>query len=218
MLTRNKLYERKQPEREAKLILIFCEGEKREFQYFNFFSELNSRLRIEVEPPTEGNDPIKLYESARKKTEKSENNPNPKYDIQQEDEIWFVIDTDTWKEKISELRVACTGLTNRFISQSNPCFEVWLFYHFSDSVPSDKLLVSSKEWKTYLDSVRPGGFDCRKHPVYIEKAIINAGKNYSEINSVISPGSTQVFLLAKKILPLVKKEITEMIAKQKLED
>lgn len=61
---------------------------------------------------------------------------NPKYtlDVSQHDNVWFVIDTDLWGSKITDLRNFCNsqnaGLDNEtwFVSQSNPCFEIWLYY------------------------------------------------------------------------------------------
>ena len=44
-LTRNKLYQRKAPSREAKKVYIFCEGD-REVSYFNYFSGISSNIDI----------------------------------------------------------------------------------------------------------------------------------------------------------------------------
>jgi len=54
MLTRNFLYTKKVPDREAKLFVIFCEGQKRESQYFDFFKGLASQIKIETIPSKDG--------------------------------------------------------------------------------------------------------------------------------------------------------------------
>ena len=48
MLLTNRLFERQAPSRTAKSIYIFCEGAKREYQYFKYFKEMDSRINVEV--------------------------------------------------------------------------------------------------------------------------------------------------------------------------
>lgn len=48
MILTNRLFERQAPSREAKSLYIFCEGEKREYQYFEYFREIDSRIKVEV--------------------------------------------------------------------------------------------------------------------------------------------------------------------------
>ena len=58
----NRLFERQPPSREAKSIYIFCEGVKREYQYFKYFVEMDSRINIEPYRlhPHEDNSPLGL--------------------------------------------------------------------------------------------------------------------------------------------------------------
>ena len=48
MILTNRLFKREIPSRDAKSIFIFCEGLKREYQYFTFFMEKDSRINVEV--------------------------------------------------------------------------------------------------------------------------------------------------------------------------
>ena len=98
MMLTNRLFTRRDPEKDAKSIYIFCEGLKREFQYFLYFKGIDSRINIEVYPleSHENNSPTGLYEIAKTCLLKSADNPNPKYELLEGDEVWFVIDTDTW--------------------------------------------------------------------------------------------------------------------------
>lgn len=48
MILKNRLFERVPPSRKAKSIYIFCEGARREFDYFEYFKELDSRINIEI--------------------------------------------------------------------------------------------------------------------------------------------------------------------------
>ena len=48
MILTNRLFERKAPSRNAKSIYIFCEGLRREYDYFKYNKEKDSRINIEV--------------------------------------------------------------------------------------------------------------------------------------------------------------------------
>src|SRR5688572_28121422 len=104
-MKRNKYYTRPEPKREGKLYFIFCEGEKRETAYFYFFNRIASQIILQIVPIAEGkNSPMGLYKNACQSLLKSESNPTPSYLISDEDEIWFIIDTDDWGQEIVTLR------------------------------------------------------------------------------------------------------------------
>lgn len=216
MILKNRLFERREPSREAKSIYIFCEGVKREYQYFQYFKEIDSRINIEVYQLTENDDnsPFGLYNIAVKCIIKTEQNPNPKYElIAGVDETWFVIDTDKWGDRINDLKNNCLSHTDWYVAQSNPCFEVWLYYHFFVALPSFEGIEASANWKPYLDSCVLGGFDSRKHPILVNSAIENSIKNYSESDEMPIIGCTSVFRLAGSIYNLVKDKIIEGLRK-----
>lgn len=210
MILKNRLFERREPSREAKSIFIFCEGVRREFHYFQYFKEIDSRINIEVYPLTseDDNSPTGLYEKACLSIIKTEDNPSPKYQfIEGTDEVWFVIDIDMWGDKISRLREICKGHKDWSIAQSNPCFEVWLYYHFNNVTPEFEGCWTSSAWKDFINTVIVGGFDSRKHPIYVKTAIYNSEKNYIENGQMPNVGSTEVFKLAKVIYSLVGERI-----------
>lgn len=215
MILTNRLFTRRPPSREAKSIYIFCEGVKREYQYFLYFKELDSRINIEIYPlkPNEDNSPKGLYLIACNCIIKSDQNPNPKYELIDGDEVWIVFDTDadkleTRKPQIKELREECKQL-NWNAAQSNPCFEVWLYYHFFKEKPVFHGDDFCKGWKPFLEEY--GGFDSRKHPVYIESATKNAELNFLEKNGEPEKGTTELFKLSKSILPIVKEKIDDVL-------
>lgn len=167
-MKRNKIYERREPTKDGKLYFIFCEGDKRETTYFYFFNRIASQIIIQIVPIEDGkNSPIGLYNNACQSLLKSEENPNPSYTLNDGDEVWFIIDTDKWGEQIDTLRGKVSNHQNWFVGQSNPSFEVWLYYHFRDQKPQSSI----DNWKEYLNTIVNGGFDNRKHPIYIETAI-----------------------------------------------
>ena len=211
-LVRSRRYERQEPLRDSRKIYIYCEGNKREFDYFRFFCGLSSNVNIIPIPSKDGKtDPEKLMEAAQEEFGIN-SDVSPKYtlDVSQHDNVWFVIDTDLWGSKITDLRNFCksqnAGLDNEtwYVSQSNPSFEIWLYYHkFSEKpVKNDGDKYSSI--KEFVDAQIPGGFDSRKHPAMIEAAIQNAKATYEEENQVLKLYSTEVFKLGQVILPFVK--------------
>ena len=203
-MKRNKIYERREPTKDGKLYFIFCEGDKRETTYFYFFNRIASQISIQIVPIEDGkNSPMGLYNNACQSLLKSEENPNPSYAINEEDEVWFIIDTDKWGDQINTLREKVSQHQNWFVGQSNPSFEVWLYYHFRNQKPENPV----ENWKDYLNTIVNGGFDNRKHPVYIETAITNSSNNYSATDNIPDNITTELFLLGQKIFPLVKPDI-----------
>lgn len=143
MILTNRLFERVAPSRDAKSVFIFCEGAKREFDYFMFFKQLDSRINIEVYKlhPHEDNSPLGLLRIAEKSIIKSKDNPSPKYNHIPGDEVWIVVDIDKDKRKSRDGQIIiiqnrCKELKGWNIALSNPCFEVWLYYHLKKQKPN----------------------------------------------------------------------------------
>lgn len=212
MLSRSKLYTRKEPTKEAKLFIIFCEGQNTEPMYFRYFQNISHNINLEIIEHEDGkNDPLGLFETACKLLIKSEENPNPKYEVSPVDEIWFVIDTDKWNEqgdKINQLKEKLQKHLTWKIAQSNPCFEVWLHYHHFEEKPEFENISKCKSWKAHLNE-KISGFSCDSHPILIETAIKNSKQNYNTNNNQPDICCTEVFNLAELILPFVQEEIDE---------
>lgn len=213
-IVRPKGYKRLEPSKDSRKIYIYCEGD-REDNYFKFFVGLSSNISIISIPSKDGkSDPEKLLESAQADFK------NKKYvldDDEEDDEnedkhdsVWFVIDTDQWGSKITTLRDFCneqnapTSVDKWFVTQSNPCFEIWLYYHSYDNKPRTEDIKKYASMKDFVNTVIPGGFDSRKKPALIENAIGNAKKNYKEVNGEPDLYSTEVYKLGELILPFVK--------------
>lgn len=211
-LVRSRRYERQEPLRDSRKIYIYCEGNKREFDYFRFFCGLSSNVNIIPIPSKDGKtDPEKLMEAAQEEFGiNSDVSPKFTLDVSQQDNVWFVIDTDSWGRKITDLRNFCksqnAGLDNEawYVSQSNPSFEIWLYYHKFSEKPVKNDVDKYSSIKEFVDAQIPGGFDSRKHPAMIEVAIQNAKATYEEENQVLKLYSTEVFKLGQVILPFVK--------------
>ena len=218
MILTNRLFERVAPSREAKSIYIFCEGKEREFDYFKYFREKDSRINIEIYKlhPHEDNSPTGLLTIAEKCIIKTEDNPNPKYNFIDGDEVWIVLDVDKDKDhsrapKIETVKEKCDNTQNWHLVQSNPCFEVWLYYHCDSTKPIFENSDKCPHWKRLVNKSISGGFDSRKHPIYIETASQNAESNFKTAQNKPDIGSTNVYELANAIIPLVSAKLNRAL-------
>lgn len=209
MILKSRLYERRPPDRDATLFIIYCEGNKRESQYFKYFKEISSRINLEVvEADSQGNNsPLGLFNHACSDIDGIDSDSPVKYELDEGNQVWFVIDTDSWGNAIYELRNQCDTRKNWLVAQSNPCFEVWLYYHIFNSFAGDIELNGCPEWKEYVNTAIPGGFDSRKHPILITDAIAHAEMYFRSTEQGIAYGSTEVFKLGKAIYPMVASTI-----------
>jgi hypothetical protein len=219
-LSRNKIYKKVEPFKNAKKLFLFCEGDK-EVNYFKFFQGFTSNIDIIPIPNDNGkSDPVKLKEKAEMLFFGDEN-VNPKFNIsiELEDEIWFVIDTDRWNEgdKINSLRIFIENINKEykgwFVVQSNPSFELWLYYHFYSEKPQVEDISKYVSFKAFVDHKIKGGFDNRKMPLEIQKAVVIAEANFNDLNGQPTIFSTEVFILAKQIIRFTKPQLDQCLNK-----
>lgn len=144
-------YTRKEASLDSKLIIIAAEGEFTEKIYFEALRKhaRNSRVHIKI----------------LERDEENRHNSSPEYvlgqltqyklenPIEQDDELWLVIDKDKWTAKsIRAVAQRCAQDSSFHLALSNPCFELWLILHIIDaSLESDeekvKMLKNRKEKK-----------------------------------------------------------------------
>jgi hypothetical protein len=214
-LSRNKVYEKLETNHDAKKIYIICEGSETEEKYFKYFQGFSSNIDIIPIPSENGKtDPLKLKENAELLfLAKEDFKPKYELSIEYKDEVWFVIDTDNWNEgnKIEQLRVFCeqnnNDLKQWFLVQSNPCFELWQFYHFSEVKPIDNEVQKCTSFKEFVNTKIKGGFDNRSMPIELERAIENSMKNFEVENNQPKLYSTELHNLGLIILPFIKVQL-----------
>ena len=223
-IERRRDYGKKKPTRDAHKIYIVCEGASTEPRYFAFFEGLSSNLQVITIPPTEGTDPLKLIERAKQVL--TGGNRQFTLDYQHGDTVWFVIDTDTWETegKITPLRKFCATQNKSFanklnevkpyhawrVAQSNPCFEIWLYYHLYENTPED-FDAKKERFKSYVNRIMPGGFNFDRHPQYLEAAINNAKFNFhTDKDGKVALFSTEMHLLGTEILGFVKSDLDKL--------
>lgn len=193
-------YEKKVPFRDAFYFIIICEGQNREPDYFRFFVGISSRVKIVPLESEQGSAPMKLISAALAKEGELDTNAEV-------DKVWFIIDTDRWREQLHEIREECDKRQHWRVAQSNPCFEVWLYFHAKAELPSLQNNAHCKNWKQHLPNVIQGGFNSDYHPVAIETAIANSRAQYVPNSYQPEPGSTQVWELGEELLLLIKKDL-----------
>jgi hypothetical protein len=196
-------YEKKHPFRDAFFFIIVCEGKNREPDYFRFFDGLSSRVKIVPIESGAGSAPNLLIKNAIAKEEELDAKI-------ESDRVWFVIDTDRWEKQLHEIRQACSKHPHWKVAQSNPCFEVWLYFHAKAELPHLQNIAQCNNWKPYLPTIIPGGFNSDFHPIGIETAIVNSRASYVENGYFPEPGSTQLWRLGEELLPLIKKDLENL--------
>jgi RloB-like protein len=193
-------YEKRAPFRDSFFFIIVCEGKNREPDYFRFFEGMSSRVKIVPVESAVGSAPKLLIHNAVLKEEELDANA-------ERDRVWFVIDTDRWRDQLHEIRQECDRHPHWRVAQSDPCFEVWLYFHAKTGIPGLANIEACNSWKPYLPTVIQGGFNPDIHPIAIETAITNAKAAYQGTGYFPDPGSTQLWELGEELLPLIKKEL-----------
>lgn len=198
--------------------IIISGGEKREKDYFKIFKNHDKFNRIRLDFVS---DPFKLspdgmYELAEYKKNQYLSSWN---EDDEPDKIYLVSDVDHFMSELIRIKPKCEKEDFKLII-SNSCFEVWLYYACLDVIPNfpmpdDPLRISAK-FKGWLNDAIPGGAKPNKAIFNIYDNIKNARKNYAEdTNGIPSLFSTNMFLLAEDLLPLIEPELLTMIATNK---
>lgn len=196
-------YEKQTAFRDAFFLIIVCEGQNREPDYFRFFDGMSSRVKIVPVESGYGSAPRLLIEKAIAKENELDANAD-------RDRVWFVIDTDRWRDQLHDIRRECSTHSHWRIAQSNPCFEVWLYFHAKVQLPLLQNIAQCNNWKPHLPKVILGGFNPDFHPVAIETAMMNAKASYNATGYFPNPGSTQVWSLGEELLPLIRKRLEQL--------
>ena len=122
--SRNRAYQRELPTEEAIKIIIVCEGIRREGDYFSYFEDLDSRVAIKVIKPSPDadNSPTGLYNSFQRLLTIAPERGDAELVLEDGDEVWFVIDTDRWGDKIEQLRARTNAHPSFSRSAEQPLF------------------------------------------------------------------------------------------------
>lgn len=209
-------YTRKEASLDSKLIIIAAEGEFTEKIYFEALRKhaRNSRVHIKILERDEENkhnsSPEYVLEQLMQyKTE------NP---IEQDDELWLVIDRDRWTIKsISAVAQRCVQDPSYHLALSNPCFELWLILHIVDvSLESEEEKIKiqknrrekkntdpylKRKLRALLGSYSESNYDADQLVIQVAEAIMRAEALEKNKNARWPQGlGTHVYKLTKSIM------------------
>ena len=193
--------------RDYKVFAIACEGGVREPQYFNLFQYLSPKIKVDV---------IENYVPDNEMKRKYENKSAPKWVLDRavryiekeglldEDDLWFVIDVDRWSmEQLKELADYCEKYPNWHIAISNPCFEVWLYFHKKMNI-NDSTSINCEQFKLEISTFEKGGYHPYKFLPHFQDAIENAkAVDVTPTHFMPNPKQTKVYQLGEAILKKV---------------
>lgn len=123
-----KPFERPENKHDARLIIIATEGRKTERIYFEGLAKAYDSKNLHVEVLNRLSNNSSPSEVLNELSDFAE-----KYQIDQNDQLWMVIDRDyqSWTEKmIKSVARICHQKKGFFLGLSNPAFELWLILHF----------------------------------------------------------------------------------------
>lgn len=114
--------------RSARLVVIASEGRCTESIYFSAVKDQLRAPNVHVEilsRSTNESSPESVYAQIADFMRQ--------YNIEDDDELWLVIDRDRWHERmLSQVAQLCAQNTHLNFCMSNPCFELWLLLHLED--------------------------------------------------------------------------------------
>lgn len=200
-MSQNRSYKKGAGYRDDPRYIISFEGRKTEP---NYFAEVEKLSRFNIIPihPTElhgDSSPKGVMNRLELKIEELQDVETKKI---HNAEVWLVVDVDQWMAhgQLDHLIAQCHGKQWNF-AISNPCFEVWLYFHFELIPDSDLETLKCSELKTKVKAFKNQA-DFRDYTSLIPIAIQNAESVYVQTdNGIPNKGTTQVHLLIKQLLP-----------------
>ena len=217
-------YQKPMPEVEVLRIFVISGGVKREPDYFKLLQKSTGLKRIMVvvrSKKGQGLHPVQMSEMASKfySTHSFETEEGNSYKLFDEDPIYLLSDLDEFGE---DLCILVKTETNQQVwIVSNPCFEIWLFYHYFNS-PMPLLeegltieLPKRSQWmKQKLHELHPT--DSAKALLDMQTAIKNSKANFQICREGLPDVfSTQMHYFAEHLLDVIGKDNFEaMIKKQ----
>lgn len=194
--------------------ILISGGEAREKDYFKIisFHDRFKRIKLEFITDPQKLSPDGMLELAEYKKARYDSSKNAD---EEPDKIYLISDVDHFMTELLRIKPKCEAEGFTLII-SNSCFEIWLYYAYCDSlpgfkIPTDYLKISSK-FKGWLPSAIRGGVKTTRAILNIYPNIEHARKNYKEdAHGIPELFSTNMFVLAEELLPLIEPELTDMI-------
>lgn len=217
MRNRNSLKrERREAFRDARLVIIASEGKDTERIYFSAMAAeyTNPRVHVLLLERREGEENNSSPEHVLQQL----NDSKQQYALEEDDELWLVIDKDRWTEAIlSRVAAACAQEHSLHLALSNPCFELWLLLHVIDATklhPEERKQWMENRRKTrnadpYLKvrlrqeiaTYHESSYDAKQLIVHVEDAIARARLlDVSPTDRWPQTLGTRAYLLAESVM------------------
>ena len=140
--------ERREAFRDARLVVIASEGKDTERIYFKALAKeyANPRVHVHVLERSE----VEKNNSSPEHVLKQLNDYKTQYALEADDELWLVVDKDSWTDgMLSRVAAVCAKDAAMNMALSNPCFELWLLLHLEDATS-----LTPEEYKMWLENRR----------------------------------------------------------------
>ena len=152
--------------RYRKIFLISTEGSNTEVQYFSYFNNESSVVKIKCLKGKHESSPAQVFKRMKNNLEKER--------IIITDEAWLVVDRDQWTEgQLSDLNNWSKSQSNYGFALSNPKFEYWLLLHFEEGRGITSSRICSERLRRYIPDYNKN-IDPRKIIAHVEDAIRRA--------------------------------------------
>lgn len=195
--------------KDYKLFAIACEGSKREPEYFNVFQYISRKIKVDV-IDTIISDAEMQGKYSQKSAPKWVLDRAVKYiekeGLSDEDFLWFVMDVDRWSVgQLREIADYCAQYPNWNIVLSNPCFEIWLYFHKKTSIAKSPS-KSCNDFKNEISTLEKGGYHPYKFIPFIPNAIKNAKAAESNPNYFMPAfKESKVYQLGEALMHVIGK-------------
>ncbi|MBC7554629.1 MAG: RloB domain-containing protein [Taibaiella sp.] len=206
--------------RDYTLFAIACEGGKREPEYFRLFQSMSPKIKVDIIGST-----VPDAEMKRKHETKS----SPKWvldraikyieteGLSDEDQLWFVMDIDQWETaQLREIYDYCQDKPNWNLVLSNPCFEVWLYFHKKAAIVKSAS-ITCNDFKNEISTFEKGGYRPHTFIKEIENANRHAKKADSDKNHFLPKyKETKVYQLGEALVSTIGKSAFDDFLANKL--
>ena len=199
MPRKNRGYKKGEAYRDARMIVIACEG-MREKEYFKTLIGKSQRLNVEILAPEGEQEGLSHPNQVKARAEMFVE----KYGLKGEDDsVWLVMDVDRWaKHLLHEIIKTCQNREKWNITISNPCFEVWLYFHI-DEIENLNTVIC-KEIKNLLHQKTITGYNVE---VFVKKAFEAAEKarlgDIEQSNDFPNLKTSKIYQLIEYIKPFI---------------
>lgn len=205
--------------RSARLVVIAGEGRYTESIYFNAVKDELRAPNVHVEILDRDSD-----ESSPESVHRQVADFMHQYNIEDDDELWLVIDRDRWRERmLSQVAQLCAQNPHLHFCMSNPCFELWLLLHledveqYDDSMKKDLLQNKKnksgitwlkKRMKDLLGSYSESSYDVKRLILYADIALERARiLDKNPLDRWPQSIGSRVYLLMESIIDKKKKTL-----------